>query len=98
MQVKIHRSYRNVVAITDSELIGKKFEEGKFQLDIRENFYKDRELNKKDMIRLMQIQRVEDSTFNIVGKESINAALEAGIISENSVGKIAGIPFALTLV
>ena len=96
MQVKIHRSYRNVVAIADSDLIGKKFEDGKFQLDVRENFYKDRELGKKDMIRLMQIQKVEDSTFNIVGPESVKAALEAGIVSESSVGKIAGIPFALT--
>ena len=39
MLVKIHKSYRNVVAVCDSDLIGKKFEEDKFQLDLKESFY-----------------------------------------------------------
>ena len=30
MFIKIHNSYRNVVALADADLIGKKFEEGKF--------------------------------------------------------------------
>lgn len=28
MNIKIHESYRNIVALADSELIGKTFEEG----------------------------------------------------------------------
>ena len=39
MYIKIHRSYRNVVAICDAEILGKKFEEGKRVLDVRESFY-----------------------------------------------------------
>jgi len=98
MQIKIHKSYRTVIAVCDSDLIGKKFEEGKRQLDIRENFYKDEEATEEEAIKLMQFQAVEDATFNIVGKESIMAAIKAGIITKSSVSKIKGIPFALVLI
>ena len=39
----------------------------------------------------------EDATFNIVGKESIAAALKAGIISESGIFTIQDIPIALIL-
>lgn len=95
--IKIHRSYRSVVAICDLSILGKKFEEGKRQLDVRESFYKHQEISKEELIILMQRQQKEDASFNIVGKESIKAALEAGIINENCIGHVQGIPFALTL-
>ena len=41
MYVKIHKKQGStVVAIADKELIGKRFEEGKLQLEISEYFYK----------------------------------------------------------
>lgn len=97
MHLRIHESYRNVVSLCDTELLGKKFEEDKFQLDVRENFYKDKEVSKEKVIEILQKQKIEDSTFNIVGTESINAALEAEIITKEHIGEISGIPFALTL-
>lgn len=98
ISIKIHSSYRNVVAICDSDLIGKRFEEGKRQLDCRANFYKDKELGFKEAVKVIDKQSYEDATFNIVGKESIKASIEAGIIGKSEVDKIQGIPFALTLV
>jgi hypothetical protein len=97
ISIKIHRSYRTVVAACDLALLGKKFEEGKRQLDIRENFYKDKECDKKEAIKIMQLQVIEDATFNIVGKEATEAAKEAGIISNENISKVKNIPFALTL-
>jgi len=97
MFVKIIKSYRDVVAICDSNLIGKKFEEDKFQLDIKESFYKGEEISVEGTIKIMQAMSREDATFNIVGKKSINTALKAGIISEDGVKRIKGIPFALIL-
>jgi hypothetical protein len=82
----------------DSNLIGKKFEEGKRQLDLRENFYKEKEIDKAEAIRILEFQTREDATFNIVGEESINAAIESGVISKDEVDKIDNIPFALTLI
>lgn len=98
ISIKIHRSYRSVVAVCDVSLLGKKFEEGKRQLDLKESFYKDKEVSLEDAIKIMQFQAREDATFNIVGEESIKAAIEAGVIAEKQVDKISEIPFALTLV
>jgi len=85
------------VAICDSELIGKRFEEGKFQLDIKENFYKGEKMSKEEVKKIMQNLIKEDATFNIVGTEATNTAIETGIISEKAVKKIQGIPFAMKL-
>lgn len=97
MFVKIHKSYRHVVAICDSNLISKKFEEGKRQLHIKESFFKGQEANEEEAIRIMRLHALEDSTFNIVGQESIDAAIKAGIITKEYVIYLQGIPFALTL-
>ena len=97
MLVKIHRSYRDVVAICDSDLIGKLFEEDKFQLDVKESFFKGDEKNKEEIIEIMKNMLIEDATFNIIGKESTQTAIEAGIISKEGIKEIQGIPFALIL-
>ncbi len=103
MNIKIHKTYRNVVAICDSDLIGKKFvsqertDLGNFQLDIKESFYKGEEKTKQEIISIMRNMSREDSTFNIVGEESVNCALEAGIISKDGIKKIQGVVFALVL-
>ena len=98
MLVKIHKSYRTVIAICDSDLIGKKFHEGKKQLDLRENFYKGKNMSYDKVVKLMKFQSKKDATFNIVGTESIKAAEEAGIISKNSSLEISGIPYNLVLI
>ncbi len=97
MFVNIIKSYRDVVVICDKELLGKKFEEGKFQLDIKENFYKGKEVNEEVGIEIMKKMSAEDATFNIVGEKSINTALKAGIISIGEIRKIKGVPFVMVL-
>lgn len=98
MLVKIIKSYRDTVAICDSELLGKKIEEGKFQLDAKESFFGGEETSEEDAIKIMRNFSIEDATFNIIGEKSVQTAIKAGIISEDGVGKIGGIPFALVLV
>jgi len=97
MYLKIHKSCRNVVALCDADLIGKRFEEGKCQLELRENFYKDRKLSKEQTIKILRQQSDEDATFNIVGEKSIQASIEAGIITKSCIRKIQNIPFTLIL-
>ncbi|MBI2043545.1 DUF424 family protein [Candidatus Pacearchaeota archaeon] len=63
MFIKIHKSYRNVVAVCDSELIGKKFEEEKFQLDVKENFFKGDKVSENEAILIMKKMLVEDATY-----------------------------------
>lgn len=97
MYIKIHKSYRDVVAVCDTDLIGKRFEEGKRQLDIKEHFFKGEEITKEEAIKQLSLQLREDATFNIVGNESTKAAIEAGIFSEEDIDMIDNIPFAMKL-
>ena len=97
MFVKITKSYRDVVAICDSSILGKKFEEGKLQLDVKESFYKGEEISEEEAIEIMKNMSIEDATFNIAGKESVNASIKAGIITGENTGKVQGVPFALIL-
>jgi hypothetical protein len=97
MLVKITKAYRDIVTVCDSNLLGKKFEEGKFQLDIKENFFNGEKLSKEKTIKIMQNMLKNDAIFNIVGKKSVNAALKAKIISQEGIKKIQGIEFALIL-
>lgn len=85
------------MAICDSDLIGKKFEEDRFQLDIKENFFKGEEYSEEQAIRIIKKMSAEDATFNIVGEKSVNTSLKAGIISEDGIKKIQGVPFAMVL-
>jgi len=97
MLIKIHRAYRDVVAVCDKELLGKYFEEGKFQLDVKESFFNGDEKTKEEIIKIMKNLSREDATFNIIGKKSVDCAIQSEIISREGVGRIQGVPFALVL-
>ena len=97
MLIKIIKTYRDVVAVCDKELIGKRFEEDKFQLEVKENFFNGDEIGEEKAIEIMKQMSMKDSTFNIVGRKSVNTAIKAGIISRQQIKKIQEIPFALVL-
>ncbi len=97
MFFKIHNSYREVIAICDSELIGKYFEEGKFQLDVKESFYKGQEVSEEEIIKLIRRRAVEDATFNIVGEKSVSLAIELGLVAKEGIKRIQNIPFVMIL-
>jgi len=97
MFIKIHDAYRKIVALADSDLIGKTFSEDIKEITINENFFKGEEKPRQEIIKILQDMDKEDATFNIVGKESIQAALEAGIIQEHGIMNIQDIPVALVL-
>ncbi|VVB78589.1 Uncharacterised protein [uncultured archaeon] len=97
MQIKIHEAYRKVVALCDTDLIGKTFSEGNRQIQINENFFKGEEKNRSEIVEILKDMEKEDSTFNIVGKESVECAIEAGVISKDGIIIIDNIPVALVL-
>lgn len=95
--VKIHKSYRDIVAICDSELLGKKFEEDKLQLDLTTQFFRGEEKTEEEAFDIINEMATEDATFNIIGEKSIALALKAEIITEEGIKKVQGIPFTLVL-
>jgi len=97
MYVNIIDSYRYVVAICDKDLIGKRFEQDNLQLDVKENFYKGEEKSPEQVKAIINSMKAEDATFNIVGEKAVAIAIEEEVISPESVGKIADIPFAMIL-
>jgi len=97
MQVNIIDAYRTIVAIADTDLVGKQFEEGKKFLDIKETFYKGEEKNAEELKEIIHSFAREDATFNIVGKDSIEIAKNINLITEDSIGTIDGIPYAMFL-
>lgn len=97
MYLKLHKSYRTVVACCDKELLGKRIVKGLFLLDVRPNFYKDLELSEEKAKEVLERQALEDATFNLVGKKSVELGLELGIIEKEHVREMENIPFALSL-
>ncbi len=97
MLVKIHASYRNVVAICDSNLIGKSFEEDQRCITMNENFFKGDEKTEKEVLEIIEKGSAEDYTFNIVGEKSVQTALKSGLIKPEGIIRIQGIPIALVL-
>lgn len=95
--IKIHKSYRNVVALCDAEILGKKFEEGIKQLEVRENFYKGGEIKEDEAKKILQDELKDYATFNIVGKKAVALALKIGIVNKGNIGEVGGIPFAIVL-
>lgn len=96
MLIKIHRSYRIVIALCDTELLGKYFEEDIRQLRLNEHFFKGEEVTPTEALKLLQKQMIEDVSCNIVGKEAIEIAQQAGIITKENIRTMQGIPYALT--
>ena len=78
-------------------ILGKKFEEGKLQLDVKEDFFKGEEISEEELFSLMQDFYKEDATFNIVGEKSISLAIELGLISKEGIRRIRDVPFAMAL-
>ena len=95
--VKIHQSYREVIAVCDAEILGKHFEEGKMQINITEAFYKGEEMDEKKAIEFIKRKLLDDASFNFVGERAIAAALKAGAIDKRGIIKIQGVPHALGL-
>ena len=78
------------LAICDENLLGKKFEEGKLQLDLTSSFYKGNVLEETEILQLMNKAYIS----NLVGKLCIDMAIKNQLISENDVKQINGIAYA----
>lgn len=99
LRIKIHQSSRKIVAVSDPELLGKKFVEDNMQLDLNKEFYGGEEVDEEKAIEIMKTESADDSTFNIIGEKSIATAIKVGIINDDpdAIIKIQGIPHALGL-
>jgi len=97
MLVKIHKSYRCVVAVCDSILIGRKLEDGERVLDLTGEFFRGVEKSERELKEILRDYMREDATFNFVGVESVGVAKDLGLVLDEGVLEIEGVPVALVL-
>ena len=91
MFIKINKAgEKEILAVCDEDIVGKKFEQGDLCIEISEVFYKDKKVNRKELESLLKYY----GDINIVGKQSIKITLELGIIEKESIIQIKGIPHA----
>lgn len=95
MIIKVHKKGEKIVAaVCDSELFGKKFEEGRLQLDLASDFYKGDE---EDGTTVGDMIRNADH-INLVGEKSVNLGIQEGVVDKSHIKKIAGIPYAQAVI
>lgn len=95
--LKVHESYRWVVAVCDKDVFGRKLVEGKRILDVGGEFFNGEEMNEEKASEEIIRCNDEDATFNFVGEKSVALAKKLGLVKEEGISKIEGIPFALVL-
>ncbi len=89
--VNVRKMGRNVVlAICDSEILGKTLREGKIVFNVKEDFYGGGRVPVEDAIDM-----IENSTIvNMVGRNCVERAVEKGFVHPAAILKIQGIPHA----
>lgn len=77
-----------LLAACDDDVLGNTLEKEEIQLDVKESFYGGKKI---DIDRLKR--ELKSCTIaNLVGKKTVEAAIEVGFGSENDVMKIDGVP------
>lgn len=79
-----------LIGACDEKLIGKKFEDGKLQIDVRKEFYDGERITTKVLKKFLE----EATIANLVGEETVKCAIEIGLVDPSCVLKIKGIPHA----
>jgi len=79
-----------IAAACDKELIGRKFSEGRYMLDLEKNagFYKGKLSTEKEVKKALR----GAYSINLAGENAVKAALDEGIAEKGAVMTIAGVP------
>jgi len=79
-----------LIGACDEQLIGKKFKEGKFHLDVKKEFYGGTRITLKDLKKYLE----EATIANLVGEKTVACAIKMGLVDPSCVITIKGIPHA----
>jgi hypothetical protein len=91
ISVKVHRQGDDLVlGACDEHLLGKKFRNGKFQIDVARHFYDGERVDKKTLEKFL----LDATIANLVGKETVKCAIDLGLVHPDCILKIRGVPHA----
>ena len=93
--VRIHKKDGKIIAaVCDNDILGQRIAEGTAQLDLTGDFYNGEE---KDDSEAGDIIRNADHV-NLVGARSVKLGIQEGVIDEQNVRTIKGIPHAQAII
>lgn len=79
-----------LIGACDEELLGKKFSEGKFRLNVDKKFYGGSRISSEGLK-----QYLKDATIaNLVGEKAVKCAISLGLVDSSCILRIKGIPHA----
>ncbi len=73
-----------VVAVCDSDIVGKTFREGDLKIEVKESFYGERDVDESEVRKALRIATIA----NITGKRAVQLAIDMGIVDKENVLKI----------
>jgi len=79
-----------LVAVCDSELVGKIFRDGELKLEVKESFYGEEEFGEKEVAEALKRATIA----NITGEKAVNLAIKLGLVDKDRVLVISGCPHA----
>ncbi len=85
---------QRLLAACDEDLLGQAFSEGKFRLDVSADFYDGMRVEREDLQALLRACTIA----NLVGEQTVAAAIEIGIIDAKNVLRVQGVPHAQMIV
>ena len=89
--IKIYKRGDDIlIGACDEHLLGKKFKEGKLQIDVAKNFYDGERVDKKKLEKFL----LDATIANLVGHECVKCAIDLGLVDPQCILKIKGIPHA----
>ncbi len=84
-RLKIYRVRGEVlVAVCDSDIVGKTFREGDLKIEVKESFYGEREVGEEEVKRALRMATIA----NITGRRAVELAIKIGIVDKENVLKI----------
>ena len=83
-----------LLVISDSDIIGKKFEEGNKQLDLTVDFYSGEEMEKEGVLELLKKAR----DIHATGKHSVGLLVEKDLVNVNKILYVDNVPHAEVVV
>ena len=91
ISIKIYKQGNDIlIGACDKGLIGKKFVDGKFQINVTKEFYGGRIISIETLIKYLK----EATIANLVGKNAVECAIKIGLVNPKCVIKIKNIPHA----
>lgn len=95
MYLKSYRVNREtIVAVCDSELLGRTLRQGELHLSVNEEFFKGLLANEHDVREALKNATIA----NLVGKRAVDCGIDSGIIDDECIITIEGVPHAQMVV